>query len=82
MIIKNDVEALANVKGKGISSLDEYIEQAEKMTLNWVDRRSVGESRCPLSITDEMKVKYQDSFGEQHDSDISEYAFTQLCGKV
>ena len=82
MIIKNDIETLANVKGKGISSLEEYIEKAEEMTLNWTDWRLVEEARCPLSITDDMKVEYQDPFGERHDSDISEYAFTQLCGKV
>ena len=61
MIIRNNIETLANVKGKGIRSLGEYIEKAEEMTLNWTDRHSVGESRCPLSITDEMKVEYQDS---------------------
>lgn len=56
MIIRNNIETLVNIKGKGISSLEEYIEKAEEMTLNWTDRHSVGESRCPLTITDEMKV--------------------------
>lgn len=82
MIIRNNIETLVNIKGKGISSLEEYIEKAEEMTLNWTDWRLVEEARCPLSITDDMKVEYQDPFGERHDSDISEYAFTQLCGKV
>lgn len=82
MIIRNNIETLVDIKGKGISSLEEYIEKAEEMTLNWTDRHSVGESRCPLTITDEMKVEYQDSIGEWRASDISEYAFTQLCGKV
>lgn len=82
MIIRNNIETLVNIKGKGISSLEEYIEKAEEMTLNWTDRHLVGESRFPLTITDEMKVEYQDSIGEWRASDISEYAFTQLCGKV
>ena len=31
MIIRNNIETLANVKGKGIRSLGEYIEKAEEM---------------------------------------------------
>lgn len=83
MIIKNKTELLANVKGeKRMGSLNDYIDRAEDMTLHWESRRAVSRDTCPLSLTEDLRVEYFDQEGTFHSGDISEYAFSQLCGKV
>ena len=49
MIIKANKEILADVKGYGLSSLDEYINKADEMTRKWIDRNTMKSEQFPSS---------------------------------
>lgn len=82
MIIKAEKEVLASAKGKGLAALDSYIEQAEEMSCHWKENKAVSACQFPVRLTDGLDVEYRDESGFSHRGDISEYAFSQLCGKV
>lgn len=82
MIIKSEKEVLANAKGKTLEVMDSYINKAEEMSFYWDEYKAVPKGSFPIHLTDELDVSYMDASGYAHCGDISEYAFSQLCGKV
>lgn len=82
MIIKANKEILADVKGYGLSSLDEYINKADEMTRKWIDRNTIKSEQFPIQLDDNLCATYMDNSGCFHTSDISQFAFGQMCSKV
>ena len=82
MIIKANKEILADVKGYGLSSLDEYINKADEMTRKWIDRNTMKSEQFPIQLDDNLCATYMDNSGCFHTSDISQFAFGQMCSKV
>lgn len=82
MIIKAEKEVLANEMGKSLDVLDRYIEDAEIMTHHWHEHKTSSRMDFPVRLSEDLLVSYNDNNGVYHRGDISEYAFSQLCGKV
>lgn len=82
MLVKQEFETLVNTKGVKNIKLKDLIAQSKDIYDNWNNDIINNEERVNFSLDNELKFLYNPVTGEIKKADISEYAFSQLCGKV
>lgn len=80
MIIKQDFETLNN--DKGIIDIDALEKRSKDIYQNWENYIVDNSNGVNFKINNEMKLVYKPVGGKERISDISEFAFTQLCSRV
>lgn len=82
MIIKQEFETLANVRGVDNCDLKSLVEQSRDMVKGWKNLTVNNETGVNFSISEDMKFNYLATTGEKRTADISEFAFSQLCTRL
>ena len=82
MIKKKEYETLINVRGNANVNLNTLVTRAENISSRWRDTIAVGNNKVAVRLTPDASVAYTDCFGREYRSDVSEYAFSQLCSKA
>lgn len=82
MIIKDQFETLASLIGTKKISVDDLLNKAEDMNAEWNDFKVSNETTANFKISPHQTFIYKPVKGAKRETDISEFAFAQLCSKV
>lgn len=90
MILKQDFETLYNSMGNGgvyfqndnEINIKELTKQSKGICEKWEDYVCDNEREVNFKINDDMQFIYRTEYGEERKSDISEFAFSQLCTRL
>lgn len=82
MLIKQDFETLINTVGVKHCDMKSLLTQSKAMTEEWTNFTVDNESGVNFGIDNQMRFNYITTEGERRSSDISEFAFSQLCTRL
>lgn len=81
-MLKNGGREFLTQLGTKNVSIEQLLTQAEMMEKSWRDDLIVGNTRVPISLTEDLKAGYITRDGRQVSVDLTDNALSQMCGRA
>ena len=81
-IIAQNFETLATGHGTKNCDINTLLEQSREISRTWQNHIVKNEEKVNVSLDQDLRFHYTTELQEKKDTDITQFAFSQLCARI